>query len=406
MSEPPDETALRALLDALLGALETLHDAGHIHGEVSPGNILLLPDDRPVLMDLGAVHRAIISERTRHLMAALGPSGVVRSTQPAGEPQGRWTDLRALAAVGQFCISGEFSAPPNGLHDPASPDPWAGTPRGLPERLPSRRYSTALLDVLDAMRAAQANDALHTAAQFRRQLQSRPAHLARVIGPVPRPVPPAITPDVSSVAPEITQADSVASLGRIAPPLARPRRARVAFWGGAILMVLASGAAGWKLGEHMAGDTTPGKVASAAGRDDVAARAAVGLEGERPVVPNDAPPSVSPSHDGTRPPRPEDRLRATSNAAEAPLAARRGVTGAVLAAATGPAGRPAAPQATIAEGSAAKLSPAARASGSPREECGTRTEFALYRCMQSACAQPQWAAHAQCVRLRARDEVE
>jgi hypothetical protein len=50
--------------------------------------------------------------------------------------------------------------------------------------------------------------------------------------------------------------------------------------------------------------------------------------------------------------------------------------------------------------------PVARASSSPREECGARTEFALYRCMRLACASPSWEAHAQCTRLRATDEVD
>jgi hypothetical protein len=50
--------------------------------------------------------------------------------------------------------------------------------------------------------------------------------------------------------------------------------------------------------------------------------------------------------------------------------------------------------------------PRTASSDSPRAECGTRTEFALYRCMQMECSQARWSKHPQCVRLRETDTVE
>jgi hypothetical protein len=49
---------------------------------------------------------------------------------------------------------------------------------------------------------------------------------------------------------------------------------------------------------------------------------------------------------------------------------------------------------------------AVRVSTSPRDACGNRTQFSLYRCMQTQCAQDRWTQHPLCKRLRARDEVE
>ena len=43
---------------------------------------------------------------------------------------------------------------------------------------------------------------------------------------------------------------------------------------------------------------------------------------------------------------------------------------------------------------------------SPREVCGARTQFSLYRCMQTQCSQRRWASHAQCERLRTTDSVD
>ena len=43
---------------------------------------------------------------------------------------------------------------------------------------------------------------------------------------------------------------------------------------------------------------------------------------------------------------------------------------------------------------------------SPRSVCGTRTDFALYRCIQTQCAQKQWAQHPVCKRFRQTDQVD
>jgi len=42
----------------------------------------------------------------------------------------------------------------------------------------------------------------------------------------------------------------------------------------------------------------------------------------------------------------------------------------------------------------------------PREACSGRTQFALYRCMQTQCAAARWSEHPQCIRLRATDSVD
>ena len=54
----------------------------------------------------------------------------------------------------------------------------------------------------------------------------------------------------------------------------------------------------------------------------------------------------------------------------------------------------------------AHATPQAVQAQGPRDACGNRTQFSLYRCMQTQCAQPQWYAHPSCKRLRLRDEVD
>ena len=48
-----------------------------------------------------------------------------------------------------------------------------------------------------------------------------------------------------------------------------------------------------------------------------------------------------------------------------------------------------------------KASPA-----SPRDVCAGRSQFSLYRCMQTQCELRAWTDHPLCVRLRATDSVE
>ena len=110
----PDAASVRGWLEALLGALDTLHEEGGVHGAVAPGNILLLPDDRPLLLDFEAVRRVLISDRTQSMMAALEPcyEPVEQRAPTADSSTGPWTDLYALAATLHFCISGQLPAPP------------------------------------------------------------------------------------------------------------------------------------------------------------------------------------------------------------------------------------------------------------------------------------------------------
>ncbi|MDC6171297.1 hypothetical protein PO768_28175, partial [Paucibacter sp. XJ19-41] len=44
-----------------------------------------------------------------------------------------------------------------------------------------------------------------------------------------------------------------------------------------------------------------------------------------------------------------------------------------------------------------------RSAETPRSSCGKRSDFALYRCMQTQCAKPRWKAHAQCLAPKTGD---
>ena len=74
MLTAPTDRLLRNWLEGLLGALAELPERGTVHAAVSPGNILSLPDGRSLPLDSDAVYAAILSDRTRSMIAVLEPS--------------------------------------------------------------------------------------------------------------------------------------------------------------------------------------------------------------------------------------------------------------------------------------------------------------------------------------------
>ncbi len=110
----PDEKWLKDLLFQLLDALSVLHKdkPSCLHRDISPDNILILPNGRALLLDFGAARR-VISDMTQSLTVILKP-GYAPIEQYADETnltQGPWTDIYALAAVIYFVITRKTPIP-------------------------------------------------------------------------------------------------------------------------------------------------------------------------------------------------------------------------------------------------------------------------------------------------------
>lgn len=110
----PDEKWLKDLLFQLLDALSVLHKDKPqcLHRDISPDNILILPNGRALLLDFGAARR-VISDMTQSLTVILKP-GYAPIEQYADETnltQGPWTDIYALAAVIYFTITRKAPTP-------------------------------------------------------------------------------------------------------------------------------------------------------------------------------------------------------------------------------------------------------------------------------------------------------
>ena len=403
MDQPPDEASLRALLEGLLGALEAIHGAGRVHREVTPSNILLMPDDHPVLLDGGAARRAIVGEQTQALMTLLEPTfAPMEQIAPSSRlPQGPWTDLYALAATVHYCVSGRLPGVPADWF-PESHEPLAEAVQRLQNRFPTVHYSKSFLAAIDAALAMRPRDRPQSVAQFRAALDERPT-AARVEPALPHE-PPADTEPEFAPMPPVRIAPAVPlppTPSRVrSQRLARESQQRRAKWTTAALVLLVFAALGWMLTEQ-----------------DSLADAQAAFDG---IVKDLGWPAPRPAATSLAPAAPRTAV------ATAPVAAP--VAPAAVAAVAAPASQaaplelPEAPTAAVGpvvaptaspapavgaapKASAKRRSGSARSAAGPRQICAGRTQFALYRCMQNLCAQPKWSQNAQCKRLRARDEV-
>ena len=169
------ETGLKGLLAPLLEALETIHAAGVYHRDISPDNILILADGRPLLLDFGAA-RQIIGDGTQNVTSILKP-GYAPIEQYAGDStlrQGPWTDIYALAAVLHFVIMGVKPEPSVGRMLRDSSRPLADCAKG--------RFSEAFLHAIDHGFSLMPEARPRSVADFRLAL-----------GITPGAVPPAVT---------------------------------------------------------------------------------------------------------------------------------------------------------------------------------------------------------------------
>lgn len=86
----------------LMKSLERLHQAGVIHRDIAPDNIMLMPDESLVLLDFGCARSM---EDNKSMTVVLKP-GFAPLEQYQTRGQGPWTDIYALCATVYYCLTG------------------------------------------------------------------------------------------------------------------------------------------------------------------------------------------------------------------------------------------------------------------------------------------------------------
>ena len=100
------EAPLLRLLNELLSGLEEVHQAGYVHRDVKPGNIMFRADGGAVLLDFGAARQAI-GAKSKSVTSILTPGyAPIEQYDQKADDVGAWSDLYALGMVAYRCVSG------------------------------------------------------------------------------------------------------------------------------------------------------------------------------------------------------------------------------------------------------------------------------------------------------------
>lgn len=171
MARPPDEAWLRELLLPLLGALDALHGAACYQREISPENILLLPDGRPVLLDRGAA-RHVLDDRNQSATLILNPAfaPIEQYAESATLRQGPWTSLYSLAAVAYYCVSGNAPVASTIRAVDDQMEPLFQVVDRLGRSFPGLDYSVAFVSAIERALRVRPQERPQSVAEFRRAL--------------------------------------------------------------------------------------------------------------------------------------------------------------------------------------------------------------------------------------------
>ena len=121
----------KAIFLPAIQAMDRVHQAGLIHRDLSPDNLMLTPDGQVMILDLGAAKDLNINTGNSSMQVAKsGFSPLEQYTQRGGS--GPWTDVYAMAATVYYSLTGHL--PPNAV-DRVEEDTISWTLPGL-ERIP------------------------------------------------------------------------------------------------------------------------------------------------------------------------------------------------------------------------------------------------------------------------------
>lgn len=91
-------------------ALYRIHSFGLLHRDISPDNIMLLPDGSVKLIDFGATRQFVMNETT-DMSVLIKPGFAPMEQYSRSGSQGPWTDVYALAATYYYMVSGRKPLP-------------------------------------------------------------------------------------------------------------------------------------------------------------------------------------------------------------------------------------------------------------------------------------------------------
>ncbi len=187
-----------SMIDQVAGAIEAAHDAGIVHRDIKPGNILLCPDRGVKVTDFGIAKAAAGTDHTADGML-LGTAKYLAPEQVAGQSVDGRADLYSLGVVLYEILTGTV---PFDAETPAA-TALARLDQEPPSVTTRRRdLPPQLVTVIDTLLAREPGDRYPTAAAVR-------GALAGALVPPPPVIDPTIAlPDQRAPDPATSHRDS------------------------------------------------------------------------------------------------------------------------------------------------------------------------------------------------------
>ena len=228
---PMDFDSCVKLMTPIMQALAEVHEHGIIHRDISPDNIMVRPDGKLILLDLGAAKDLDIqgndgSVQSSQMVAKHGFSPIEQYSKSG--KVGPWTDIYAMAATIYYCCTGILPPP--------------ATDRTIDDTLACQPLLTqAQFDILaDCMRMRPQDrpQSMDTLLQMlthpQGEAKAEPFQVVPEAEP-PKPVEPKTAPPKPAepkVEPAETKPESKPQ------PDAKPKRSFLAWWAAVVVIVL------------------------------------------------------------------------------------------------------------------------------------------------------------------------
>jgi hypothetical protein len=281
------ELETRAIARDVLGALAALDEAGWVHGDVAPSNVVVDEMGESRLIDLGIARK---KGESRALPA--GKPGYIAPEATFARPAAPSEDVYALAVVAAECLLGARLFPEQDLSEAATRDGAPSAVRDLDTWGPMLTEALAL-DAQKRPTAAALRDRLAPAPEGREALagvvarvrasSDRAIQKTLVDPEPPQTVVKELTPTAPLVVPASVPPAAVVDDDRpkaSAPAAAPPRRSLAVF----ALVAIVAAAAGWMVGRR-AGPPRGARDASLGLSAPLPARDVLSIDGRPIAVP-------------------------------------------------------------------------------------------------------------------------